>query len=85
MKQIVFDNNFYKLSTLEKAFFISKCGDYVDMKINCNETLVLYAMGMKFYELSFCNVTNRVIFVQEVTVEKAFENYIDAIAISNFL
>lgn len=82
MRSILLDKNFNNLSALEKMFLLSKSGDYVDMKVNCNETIILYAVGRKFYELCFCNVTNRPVYVEEIASDKLVKNYVNTSGLS---
>jgi len=72
-------------STLGKAFFVTQYGTYVDMKLNCNETIILYSVGSKFYELHYCNVTNTIGVVKVIELEAAAVEYANfTINISRF-
>ena len=77
VKSVIVNKNFHNLSALEKMFFLSKCGDFVDMKVHCNETTILYSVNKAFYELCFCNVTNRPIYVQEIKAAKVIKDYVN--------
>jgi len=66
-----------KISTRSKAFFITQNGSFVDMKLNCTETIILYSVGAKFYELCYCNVTNTIVAIKVVELETAASEYVN--------